>query len=504
MVSIGSLSWTVEVQNAAKAKKSAEDVEESVKGAKESMEEADEQTGGLKEKLGGLSDIQEKAGAGFDKMNAKAGFFGTALSFVVGTISTLLGILFSLKALLLGGLIAAIVGLAIAWKENVGDIQGRVEGFKEFIFEQFNAIHESALKIWNRFLAGFKSGGGDIKDLKTLFIAYLDGIEAGLKAFWNMFQPLWSGFVDIIIWAAGPIGKFFGMYYNALAEMERESQTITKIVAWVTALVATFATAWAIVSVLTSIGGAIMAVVTAIAPAIGALSGLIATFTSYAGILALVKGVIMTVVGILGGPLTIAILAITAIAVALYAAWKTNFLGIRDITDDVINKAMDLFDSLMNKAGEAMNFIRELFSGDIGQNLAQAFRGAFNSIIPDNINIPSITIGGGSIAGKDIPSATIGGGSLDIPQLQSGGYIEQGGMAQLHAGEAVIPADVTRPSGGNDMGEGMGMTKIEVNVGGVEIGDQTLDIRNMSRTELTRLAQEIAKALGDDVRNVVS
>jgi hypothetical protein len=83
-----------------------------------------------------------------------------------------------------------------------------------------------------------------------------------------------------------------------------------------------------------------------------------------------------------------------------------------------------------------------------------------NDVIPGSINLPEIsegsigsfTVGGGELLGRDIPSQTfdvpgrdIGGGNISIPGfpitgLQTGGFIKQGGLAMLHAGERVVPA----------------------------------------------------------------
>lgn len=86
----------------------------------------------------------------------------------------------------------------------------------------------------------------------------------------------------------------------------------------------------------------------------------------------------------------------------------------------------------------------------LGRSAADSLRSAFNSVLPDRLPIPSVSIGGGSYMGEDIPSLTVGGGSIDIPALASGGFIEQGGLAMLHAGEQVVPSAQV------DRGEGSG------------------------------------------------
>lgn len=497
---------------------------DSVNDAKENMEEADDTTGGLRERLGGLSGIQQKVGEGFDKMNAKAGFFGTALSFVTGAVSAVVGALVSLKALLIGGgLIAAVVALAIAWKENIGDIRGRVAALKEWLGKQFQALKETVLKIWNSFIAGFKSGGGDLQDLKTIFIAVLDGLEAGLKAWWKVAKPILMMTGKILIELAGIVGKAVGGIINWLAQMEREFGMITKIVAWVTALIAIFATAYVIVEVIAAVVGIFISLISVAGTLLSGLATVISVISTLISVFGTVVSVVATVIAALN-PITLVIIAIIGIIIALYAAWTTNFLGIRDIVMNVVDAAVNKFNQLVaflkklpkmlgkffNQAKkDAQKFLSFVMSipkkiknlvTNIGTSIARKFKDAFNQLIPDGVPIPEITIG----AGVPGPDYTIGGGTLQIPQLASGGFVEESGVAKIHKGETVVPADVSRKMGMGKGGGGPPMKKVEINVGGVEIGDQSLDISNMSRSDLRTLAQEIATQLGDDVRNVVS
>lgn len=76
-----------------------------------------------------------------------------------------------------------------------------------------------------------------------------------------------------------------------------------------------------------------------------------------------------------------------------------------------------------------------------GRAAGNALKGAFNAAMPSSVGIPSVTVAG----------QTFGGGSIRLPHLASGGFIEEGGLARLHAGEQVVPAaDVAKraPTGG--------------------------------------------------------
>ena len=150
------------------------------------------------------------------------------------------------------------------------------------------------------------------------------------------------------------------------------------------------------------------------------------------------------------------------------------------------------------------DFATGLFDG-LGDALANGFRGAFNTVVPDSLDIPSITIGGGSVAGQDIPSTTIGGGSMDLPQLASGGMIEETGLFVGHAGERVLnPAETSKT------GEAGGSAPVDGSGGGVtietvevEIGDQTLDLSSLTTLEIEELAEAIARETGLEVESII-
>lgn len=115
-------------------------------------------------------------------------------------------------------------------------------------------------------------------------------------------------------------------------------------------------------------------------------------------------------------------------------------------------------------------FMDEISS--LGSNLVDGIKDAVNDAIdwvnnrlPDTLSIPRITIGGQSInlpsttieghtiggGSLNVPTASVGGQSIDLPSLDTGGLIEEAGLAMLHAGEEVVPAaevDRDRSGGG--------------------------------------------------------
>lgn len=133
------------------------------------------------------------------------------------------------------------------------------------------------------------------------------------------------------------------------------------------------------------------------------------------------------------------------------------------------------------------------FSG-LASGAASNFKAGFNSVIPSTISIPSVTIGGGSIAGQDIPSATIGGQNISLPRLRTGGTIEESGAAVVHEGEAVIPEPLVSAARTGGDGGGSNVTNIESVSVTIDAAD--FDPSNMSRRELESFADRVAKAIG--------
>lgn len=576
MVQIGKLSWLVQVKNAKEQKRKAEEVGEKVEEAKESMEEADEGTEGLSDKLEGLKDVQETAGKGFDKMNAKAGFFGTALSFVMGALTSLIGLFTSLSGLLLaGGIIAALVALAIAWKANIGDIQGRVSEFVDFLGRQFEAAKKTVLEIWRNLVGGFKAGGGDLKDLKVLWNAVLDGLEEGLGGFWDFFQPIWNGFMAVVIEAAKVVGYAIGAIIDVLAHLEKEYGIISNMVKGIVMLVGAFAMAWAVVQVVAAIIAVIIGLIGVLGSVLSAIATVIGVIVYLYNAFMLIVSIVVVVIASLN-PLTLIILALIAIIVALYVAWENNWFGIQGIVADVvawiegaIDDMIDAVDWAIDATVQAFDdflagtadFGSELIEGivtgveDSAHKLVQAVKDVVDDVseylpfspaekgplalldqvgsgfiqeIVDGVkaNASAVKDAIEDVAGaaaEYLPFSPAQKGPLSNIDKSGGGLVRtvatgiedessrltqaaEGAAQNVQRGfssEAVRTERMARRGGGGNGGGGSDMKKVEINVGGVEIGDQTLDISSMTRADLRALAQAIAKELGDDVRSVV-
>jgi len=70
---------------------------------------------------------------------------------------------------------------------------------------------------------------------------------------------------------------------------------------------------------------------------VGWISGLVTAITGAIATISAASSVLAGIVAVLGGPVTVAIIAITAVVAAFALAWKTNFLGIRDVTKSVLD-----------------------------------------------------------------------------------------------------------------------------------------------------------------------
>lgn len=146
-------------------------------------------------------------------------------------------------------------------------------------------------------------------------------------------------------------------------------------------------------------------------------------------------------------------------------AWlkSTGLETIKSAFQGIVGGVKDVF------GGIGGWFMDEISS--LGSNLVDGIKDAVNDAIdwvnnrlPNTLSIPRITIGGQSIdlpsstiegvkiggGSLNVPSTSVGGQSIDLPQLDTGGFIEEAGLAMLHAGEEVVPeAEVDRDRGGS-------------------------------------------------------
>ncbi|HXF54829.1 MAG TPA: tape measure protein, partial [Hyphomicrobiaceae bacterium] len=86
-------------------------------------------------------------------------------------------------------------------------------------------------------------------------------------------------------------------------------------------------------------GGAFVVFQNVIMPIIGVVGAVLSLKTAIAA----VGGIIPAIVAALGGPLTVAILAIAAVIGGLYLAWRNNWFGMREVIDRVLAAVVGFF-----------------------------------------------------------------------------------------------------------------------------------------------------------------
>lgn len=210
----------------------------------------------------------------------------------------------------------------------------------------------------------------------------------------------------------------------------------------------------------------------------GAGLGLAGALTSAGG---LIKGFGSTLLGLATGPVGIIILAVTA----LFLAWQTNFLGIRDIVDTVVSWLGDvalpwiggIFDAIAGAIGSAVGVITDVIGGIVGvvETVASAVSGffgwLFGEVDKSRSAIASLQQGIGAGSGNNVTRGDPGAyWSGRLRSFQTGAWsVPSTGPAIVHAGEMVIaegPADAMRRFGagleavlaGGDEGSGGGDT----------------------------------------------
>jgi TP901 family phage tail tape measure protein len=154
---------------------------------------------------------------------------------------------------------------------------------------------------------------------------------------------------------------------------------------------------------------------------------------------------------------------------------KNTFNG---ITSWIANTGQSLFSSAFGGIGSAIegvidstiSYIKNGITGAVNwivNQIDETIQGAvdtFNEAVPDKLEIPEITVGGGELdipskdipnpvpgedgwtvggGDLDIPSQSVGGQSMDMPQLAEGGIVDQTTIAMIgEAGkEAVVPLE---------------------------------------------------------------
>lgn len=137
--------------------------------------------------------------------------------------------------------------------------------------------------------------------------------------------------------------------------------------------------------------------------------------------------------------------AFSKVTGAIEGVWKDLKTTVSNIIDDIVS-------TIKRKVRGVLDWVKRVWNDAIPSKVT--FEAGFK--------LPELTLGGGEFMGKKVPSKTIGGGryglnkSVNLPQLDTGGFITGDGLAVLHEGEQVLTAaEVDRareaPEGGNSL-----------------------------------------------------
>jgi len=126
-----------------------------------------------------------------------------------------------------------------------------------------------------------------------------------------------------------------------------------------------------------------------------------------------------SLIPLLTNPLTLAILGVIATVGLLYTAWQNNWGGIRDITDrvvkylrDVLGGFFDWVKGIVDAFGGWIKSIQDWWSGLVGKVKAET---------------PTF---------KPPREYMMG---VEVPSMQTGGFVPETGLYLLHRGEYVVP-----------------------------------------------------------------
>jgi len=166
----------------------------------------------------------------------------------------------------------------------------------------------------------------------------------------------------------------------------------------------------------------------------------------------------------------------------------------------IVNFGENAWDSITQGAMNMKNDVVGFF-GDIEDAATNQVRAGFNAVVPSSVNIPSVTLSAPDWAGG--MSTTIGGGSINLPQLNTGGMIEQTGAAIVDRGEAVIPEPIVSAAE-QDGGGGGGGGDVQIDVGGItlQVDGAEFDPSDLSRREVEDLADRLVRAMGKKTSNI--
>lgn len=341
---------------------------------------------------------------------------------VIGIITTGVDVIvtaFRMMMTLVNGVLeAGLLVLEGRWRDALTALIDALTEFGSLALDLFK-------RTFNRIIAFSKNWG-------SRFVSWAgDVVDGVIQWFQELYQRLIGGSIipemfSAILTAARDFGS---QLLTVLADAIK--QIIQRFVTFKEDLVATIREAWA--NVLSLTRTQLAEIQSAIESAMDTIQSAIES--AWDTIQSTIESVMETIESVVESGWDAILSAIESALDSIVSAVETQMEDARDTVETKIQEARDKAEEILNGlldwitgSWDIAGALRSAFS-DAGSAAASGFKSAFNAAIPSSVSIPSATV-----AGK-----TIGGGSMSLPQLDTGGYIKQDGLAMLHAGERVLP-----------------------------------------------------------------
>lgn len=262
----------------------------------------------------------------------------------------------------------------------------------------------------------------------------------------------------------------------------------------------------------------------AFAAGIGAILGLLGVWIlKITGVLDAVKNLGKWLGSILPGWVRDAIITIIGLFAGPLAAIGGFIIGfIEGGFDQGIKKAKEVIQTFIDAAQRLLKPLTDAITGafdkagEILSRLQEIVSKTWNAIVDIVMTVTEPLTGAARSAGESVRESnpgladTIHTGFTQNPiydagdwvgdQLHTGGMVTGTGLAEVKKGEAVIPPNLVEAAkrGGGGGGGGVHIETLQV-----QIGDQSIDLRNMSRSDKEELARMIAEETGGEVEQII-
>lgn len=465
MVTTGALSWVAKVERAARAHRKVDDLNRGFERAGRNATAANEATADVERNAGQSAQAAERAHRSIGRMLGKMSLLRRGLGYLRGSASKTTGRLGRLSSV----------------TSRASGALGRLASGARALVGLVSGVSASAVAT--------AAAIGAIIVVGSLLVFRLTEMVRTGAGPWSVL-PRWArdayaGLIGLISWPAVVLGAFLdgflrGTLQGGLIEGIRRGvqqaavEWVRLRMAWRRTLnrISVFVlNAWRAIK-----AGAIAFLLNLKAEAINRWASIKAGIIQRATTLkteaiTAVRDLTSGAIGLLVGLATEAVAAAETTKTDLLAGLRRRVGGLEDVLGSTWKAA----------AGGVVDAFNRLL--------------AWADVTPPAPTVPTSTaIGGGALS--------VGGLALALPQLQSGGIIEESGVAAVHAGEAVLPADVTETmSEPSRPAAGSGGRERVIELVKVAIPDGELsDIQTPLTTyDMGRIADRVADAVMEEM-----